>query len=389
MRGIRIFRIFGIDISINPSWFIILFLIVWSLGAGFFPGVYQGWPAAQYWIVAIVAALLLFASVLVHELAHSLVAVRQGTPVKGITLFLLGGVSNIGREADTPGHEALMAAAGPLTSVVIGVVCLGAGQFVQTPETVQAVLVYLGVINLALAAFNLLPGFPLDGGRLLRAALWKLKGEYLWATRGATYAGIAVGIGLIGLGVLMLLGGNFIGGLWIGFIGWILMQAAQSSYTQAAAQQALAGVQVGKLMSRPRGFVPPGTTLRDAVEDYFFVLDARCLPVGSQESIDGLVCLSDIWKTDRSQWGRMTVDDVMVGRERLAAVSPQTSAAEALDQLAGNDVNQLAVLEGQRLVGFVDRGRLLRFMYLMESKGEDLRDRHDGGDEGGWGRRAA
>lgn len=389
MRGFRIFRIFGIDVSINPSWFIILFLIVWSLGAGFFPTVYLGWTGVEYWVVAVVAALMLFASLLAHELAHSLVARRQGTPVKGITLFLLGGVSNLEREAETPGREATMAAAGPATSVVLGVAFLALAQAVEEPQTVHALFTYLGVINLALAAFNLLPGFPLDGGRLLRSALWKLRGDIVWATRGATGVSVVVGLGLIGLGVVLLLGGSFVSGLWLGFIGWIIMQSAQSSYQQTLMQHALANVRADRVMTRPKGYVPAGTTLRDAVEDYFLRLDARCLPVGDEQRFEGIVCLTDMQRRERDSWSTDTVRDVMVGRQDIASITPDTAAAEALLMMAGKDINQLAVVADDRLVGFVDRGRLLRHATLLQ--GGDGVDGHDrrGRDEPDQEQRAA
>ncbi|MBN2205673.1 MAG: site-2 protease family protein [Thermoleophilia bacterium] len=376
MRGIHIVRLFGIDISIDPTWLIILFLLVWSLGAGFFPTLYEGWPVAEYWVVAVVAALLLFGSVLVHELAHSLVARRHGTPVGGITLFLFGGVSRIEREADAPGREAVMAVAGPATSAVLGLFFLGLGQLVAGPQTVHALLMYLGVINLVLATFNLLPGFPLDGGRLLRAALWKLRGDMLWATRGATYGGIAVGLGLVALGFVLLLGGDFLGGLWIGFIGWILVQSARSSYDQAVAQHALSRVRAARIMERPKGYLPPDATLRGAVEDYFLELDARCLPVGAEDHVEGLVCLSDLRRRDRGDWGREEVREVMVARDDVAQVDAKASAADALQLMMSRDVNQVAVVENGRVLGFIDRGRLLRYVYL--SRGRERGDGEEG-----------
>ncbi len=379
--GIRVARILGFDISIHPSWFIILALVVWSLAAGTLPALYADWSQATYWMVAVVAALLLFASVLVHELAHSVVARRQGTPVAGITLFLLGGVASLEREATSPGREAVMAGVGPLTSLVLGGAFWGIGQTISGPEVVRAVLLYLGLINAMLAAFNLLPAFPLDGGRVFRAALWSWKRDYLAATRIATRVTLVIGSGFIAYAAFSFLWTGLLGGLWIGFIGFMLMQTARGSYRQTLVQQRLDGVPVTRVMTTPATWVAPGTSLRRAGER---LADAEipCLPVGqADEGLAGVVCLTDLERPLPDGVGsvspaRRAVADVMTTTEHMPIVSPHDSAAEALRRMTGAQSDRAAVLDGRALVGMVDRGTLLR--YLREtSQREDASSSRD------------
>jgi Zn-dependent protease len=367
LRGIRIARIFGIDVSIHVSWFVILFLIVWSLGSGLFPSIYAGWSQGEYWGVAVAAALLLFASVLAHELAHSLVARRQGIPVTGITLFLLGGVSSLERESETPGREALMAAAGPAVSVVLGGVFWGAGALLEAPQTVHALLLYLGLINLALAAFNLLPGFPLDGGRVLRAGLWRARRDFVWATRVASRVSIAVGLGIIAYGFVMAFMGNLVGGLWLAFVGGTIMVAAQASYRQSVAQRALAGLRVDDVMTRVGGMISPDATLEEVAKRSFVESDGPCLPVGDQERLDGVVCWTDVQRDRLSSRPDVTVRDVMAGRDELVETAPDAPATDALQMMLARGVDQLVVLDGGRPVGFVYLGRLLRHVRFGQS----------------------
>lgn len=361
-RGLRIARLFGIDISIHPSWFIVLLLIVWSLATGLFPSIYAGWSAAEYWLVAVISALMLFASVLVHELAHSLVALRQGTPVKGITLFFLGGVATIGREAGSPGREALMAGAGPLMSVVLGGAFLGLGTVVTGPEVVRAVLLYLGFINLAVAAFNLLPGFPLDGGRLLRAALWAIRGDLLKATRDATRVAAVIGIGLMACGGFNAIRGGLLGGLWLVFIGWIVIQASRASYAQTVTRERLKRVPIRSVMARLRGWVLPTAGL-DEARDELAALHVRCLPVGTDAAhYDGLICRSDIAHPREAPDASLTAADVMVDRLHMPTIGATEPASEAWQAMTDQDVDRLAVVDHGKLVGFIDRRRLARYV---------------------------
>jgi Zn-dependent protease/CBS domain-containing protein len=358
-HGFKIARVFGIDIAIHPSWFIILAVLVWSLAENVFPSTYV-WSKPTYWLVAVAAALLLFVSVLVHELAHSLIAKHQGIPVKNITLFLLGGVSTLQDESASPGKEALMAGAGPLSSIIIGGITFLAGRAVHSPQTARAILLYLGSVNLLLGVFNMLPGFPLDGGRVLRAALWKRSGDLLRATRGAARTGTILGYLLVALGVAAAIFGSLLGGIWTGFVGWILVQASQAAYQQTKGMARLAGIPVSHFMTPAHAAIPAATTLRAAADDYFLTLHTRCLPVANGDGrVAGVVCLSDLKQRTREQWADDHVSEVMTPRERLLTVEPHESSAEALRLMGRHDVNQAAVVKDGELIGFVSRGRLL------------------------------
>jgi Zn-dependent protease/CBS domain-containing protein len=359
-NGIRIARLFGIDIDLHPSWFIILALIIWSLATRYFPAAYA-WSNDTYWSAAVVCALALFLSVLVHELAHSLIAQAQGIEVKSITLFLLGGVSSIERDASSPGREALMAAAGPLTSLILGAALWALGWALTTHEVVSIVLLYVGIQNVVLAGFNLLPGFPLDGGRVLRAILWARWRDFDRATRGAARVGQVFGFVLIGGGLLLATGGgNVTSGIWFAFIGWILVQAAQASRAQATLRHDLAGLTVGDIMSAPRAMVPPNITLQAAAERYFAPLAASCLPVdGGEDGYDGLVCVGDVSRASPEQLANARVKDVMLPRSEVVTIEPEQAATEALQLMAAKQVNVLAVVKLGTLIGTVDRAALL------------------------------
>jgi Zn-dependent protease len=360
--GFKIGRLFGIDIAIHSSWLIIFFVWAWSLATQVFVG--EPWSTSTIWVVAVAATLLFFISVLVHELAHSLVARAQGIPVRGIMLYLLGGVSTIESEATSPGREALMAGAGPASSLAIGIACSLAGLAVHSPSIARAVLIYLGYINVLLAVFNMLPGFPLDGSRVLRAVLWAITHNFLKATRWAARTGYVFGYLMIFAAVLLVFSQrNLIGGVWFGFIGWMVVQASQAAYQQSRAEDRLAGVPVRNLMSLPPTWIPGDITLRKAANDYFLALNTRCLPVQDDYgNLEGLICLSDLQRTDQDAWGVDQVQDVMTSADRLQTVSPDEPAAAAFHRLATTDVNQLAVVQDGRLLGFVDRASVLRYL---------------------------
>ena len=283
MKGIRLGRLFGIEVDIHPSWFLVLAFFAFTLARGFFPTAYPGWSPALTWATAIVATLLLFASVVAHEFGHSLVARSQGIPVRNITLFALGGVSQLEREPDTPGREAWMAIAGPLVSVVIGAVSLGAAYVLPGPQPVVAVLAYLGVANLALVAFNLLPGFPLDGGRVLRALLWRISHDVVRATRRAAVIGQVFAWGFIALGAAQLVLARGLGGIFLIFVGWLLIQAARATSRQTEMDHLLTGVTAARLMTTAESWLSPYTTLDWAAKDRLLDWETRCLPVASED----------------------------------------------------------------------------------------------------------
>jgi Zn-dependent protease len=266
----RIGKIAGIDIDIHVSWLIILVLLTVSLATGWFPQLYPGWPTAVYWLIAFLSSLLLFVSVLLHELAHSLVACRRGLAVKSITLFIFGGVSNIEREPKTPGIEFQIAFVGPLTSLVIGALCF----LLQLPlrgsnSPLEGILFYLAVPNVLLGIFNLIPGFPLDGGRVLRSIVWRLTGNLRQATRIAALTGQVIAYLFILLGIWIFFVGDILDGIWFGFIGWFLLSAAQSANMQGMLTSVLRGVTVGEVMNPKPATVPADISLQQLVDAYF------------------------------------------------------------------------------------------------------------------------
>ncbi|HET8777074.1 MAG TPA: site-2 protease family protein, partial [Candidatus Limnocylindria bacterium] len=255
-HGWRIGRVAGIELAIHPSWLVIAFLVTYSLAIGAFPRQYPGWPTSQYWIVAAATAALFFGSVLAHELSHALVARRFGLTVEGITLFIFGGVTTIDSDSRSPREEALIAIAGPATSIGIGLALLAVDVAVSQPQ-IGALVGWLGFINLALGAFNLIPGFPMDGGRVLRALIWRIRGDRLAATRNAALVGRIFAYGLIGIGVWVALSFEIFSGLWLALIGWFLSNAAEATAAQAGVERTLSGVRVRDAIdSEPRSISP-------------------------------------------------------------------------------------------------------------------------------------
>lgn len=367
MNGsITLGRVFGIQISVHPSWFLILALITASLATGFLPAAFEGTPAL-YWAVAGAASLLLFGSVLLHELAHSLVARAQGIRVRGITLFLLGGVSSVEDEPATPGREVMVAGVGPLTSLVLGGALLATASAVQTSSVLDVILVYLGSVNLVLGVFNLLPGLPLDGGRVLRALLWARWRDRERATAGAAEVGRWLGYAVIAWGVLLALGGGLVGGLWIGFVGWTLVQSSRAAGLMAGHETRLRGVPVTRLMSRTTAWVPPRVTLAAAAHDYLDANHVRCLPVGgADDDFEGTVCIADMQKVPPQRWDHDRVADVMRLRDDAVVMEPGRPALDALRLVATRESALVAVVDRGRLVGLVDRQSVSDYLARVE-----------------------
>ncbi len=369
----RIGKIAGIDIYINVSWIIILVLLTVTLATGWFPQLYPGWSTATYWIVGFISSILLFVSVLLHELAHSLVARRRGLPVKNITLFIFGGVSNIEREPTSPGVEFQMAFVGPLTSIVIGIVCF----LLQLPlrgtrlplEALEGILFYLAVTNVLLGVFNLIPGFPLDGGRVLHSIIWKLTGSMRQATRVATISGQIIAYLFIFGGIWLFFIGNYWNGIWLGFIGWFLLSAAQSANSQVMLESELRGVTVGEVMNPKPTLVPANISLQQLVDEYFLPQGLRSALVMQADQLAGLITLSDIRHVPREQWGQVPVGHAMIPLERLHVVQPQQSLNDVLPLMAGRDVNQLPVVQNGAVVGVVSRDAIVHYLEVRRSLG--------------------
>jgi Zn-dependent protease len=368
----RIGNIAGIDIDINVSWIIILVLLTVSLATGWFPQLYPGWSTATYWLIAFLSSLLLFVSVLLHELAHSLVARRRGLPVKSITLFIFGGVSNIEREPTSPGIEFQMAVVGPLTSLVIGVICF----LLQLPlqdsnSPLEGILFYLAVTNILLGVFNLIPGFPLDGGRVLHSIVWRLTGNMRQAMRVASLTGQFIAYLFILLGIWIFFAGSILDGLWLGFIGWFLLSAAQSANAQVMLTSVLRGVTVGEVMNPKPTTVAANISLQQLVDAYFLPGGLRYALVMQADHLVGLMTLSDIRHIPREQWGQVPVSNAMIPLERLHVVTPQQSLSDVLPLMAGRDVNQLPVVQNDALVGIVSRDAIVQYLEVRRGLGVD------------------
>jgi Zn-dependent protease/CBS domain-containing protein len=383
--GFRIGHLFGIEIRIDYSWIFIFLLVTWNLAASF-ARTHPEWGGTPHLALAIVSALLFFGSVLVHELAHALVALAQGVPVRNITLFIFGGVASIQREPPSPRAEFLITIVGPIASFALGVVFLlinGAlgrlGSIATNPEAVIAqldpfstMLLWLGSVNLMLAVFNLIPGFPLDGGRVLRSALWAASGDLRRATRWASWVGQAVAWLFILAGVAMVFGARvpvfgtgLIGGLWLIFIGWFLNGAALQSYRQVVVQDLLAGVPVARLARTNVPTVAPEASVDALMHEYILATDERALPVVQNERLIGLVCLEDVRKIPRETWMSTTAGQIMTPVSQLAVAAPEEDVADVLMRLAERDVGQLPVLRGGRFMGMLRQRDIVRWLELQ------------------------
>lgn len=367
--SLRLGRIAGIEIGIHYTWLFAFALIVWSLAEGFFPSSFPGWSRVAYWTTGVAAALLLFVSVLVHELAHSFVARARGLKVQGITLFIFGGVSNLGGEAASAKDEFAIALVGPLTSLALSGAFWGLTQVAGDPDApLAAVLFYLSFINLMLAGFNLLPGFPLDGGRVLRSILWGTTGNMARATRIATATGQAFGWLLIAFGMFQVLGGSFLGGLWIAFIGWFLISAADSSRREAAMREQFHDVRVREVMQPEPDTVSPQTTVEELVQEWFLQKGRRALPVSEDGRLVGIVTLTDVKGLPQQRWHQARVAEIM-SRDPLYSVAPDDDLGVALRLLAEHNLNQVLVLQDSKLVGLLSRADVIRYLQLRQELG--------------------
>jgi Zn-dependent protease/predicted transcriptional regulator len=365
-KRITLFRLFGFEVRVDASWLFLALLITWSLAVGYFPYRYAGLRGMDYWWMGILSALGLFGSIVVHELSHSLVARRYNLPMKGITLFIFGGVAEMGEEPPNAKTEFLMAIAGPITSIVIGCALsmLYAAGRTTWPVPVVAVIGYLAWINLVLAAFNLIPAFPLDGGRVLRSALWYWKGNLARATRIASAIGSGFGILLMVLAVWQLFTGNFIGAMWWFLIGLFLRGAAETSYRQMVMRQALAGEPVRRLMSSDPVTVTPDTSIEDLVEDYIYKRHFKMFPVVApgSEKLAGCVTTVDVKKIPRNEWPVHRVVEVLHPCSDDNTVSPDTDAVNALAKITKSGQSRLMVVDHDRLVGIISLKDLMSFL---------------------------
>jgi Zn-dependent protease/predicted transcriptional regulator len=370
--NIKLGKISGIEIGLHYSWFIIAALIVYSLGEHF-RQVNKNWSTNQVWTAALFTALLFFVTLLLHELSHSLVAQARGLKVTGITLFALGGVSQIQDDATDAKTEFWVAIAGPLASLIIGFGCLalaaglGWHRSAEPSTAVTAVLVWLGYINVGLAIFNMIPGFPLDGGRVFRSIVWATTKNADRSTRIAAGVGQVVAFLFILDGIARFFNGAGFDGLWIVFIGWFLMDAAKSSYAQLEVTAAFRGMRVSEVMSHDCATVNRGMSLQEFVDNYLLRTGERCFAVEDHGRLVGLITLRDVGAIPRGLWEKTTVREAMRPLEKLHIIRPDTQVLDALKLMAANDINQLPVVANGTLQGIVSRSHL---MQLLQARSE-------------------
>jgi len=356
MNGFRLGRVLGFEIRVDFSWFIIFFLILWSFSFTVFPQATPGLARSTYVIMGISGAVLFFASLLLHELSHSIVARRKGIVVEGITLFIFGGVARTRSEAETPGDEFAIAGVGPLTSLLLAIGFWGAALLAENGglgDAVTTVLFHIAVLNLALAVFNLLPGFPLDGGRLFRSVVWRFTGSLERATRIATAGGRWVGYAMVAWGILEAFTGQVLGGLWLVFIGWYLRNAAVMSYQQHRIRDVLAGVRAHQTMSPSPVTVRAELTLQQLMEDVFQRSRHVAFPVISDGAAVGLVTLHQLRDVPRDTWPYVTVHKIMIPIADSLVVDPDENMMIVLDRLQASPARRVLVMRGGQLVGII------------------------------------
>jgi Zn-dependent protease/predicted transcriptional regulator len=366
--SIRLGRLFGIEVGLHYSWFIIALLITMSL-ASQFQATHKDWGSNVIWALSILTSLLFFVALLAHEMSHALVARTRGLTTKAITLFALGGVAQIEKEPEDAKTEFLVGIVGPVSSALIGAICLGTAwalgwRMGSAPETpLHAMFVWLGYINLSLAAFNLIPGYPLDGGRVLRSIFWLTSGDALRATQRAATVGKFIALAFIAFGIFRFFAGAGFGGLWIAFIGWFLMQAAAASYSSVALTEGLKGVKVSDIMTSDCETLDGNLNVEQFVQEHLLRSGRRCFMVQQNGEITGLVTPHEIKELERSRWPYTTLVDVMRTLDELHTVTPATPVMEALETMGRDDVNQLPVVSGKHLDGIITRANVVQFLH--------------------------
>jgi Zn-dependent protease/CBS domain-containing protein len=363
---LKLGRFFGVEVGLHLSWALIALLITLSLGQHF-QATNRGWGLGVVWVSAIVTALLFFVAIVLHELSHALVARARGVPVRRITLFALGGVAEMQKDAEDARTEFWVGVVGPLTSAALGALCLGLGRALSGeaagPDSpVAAILAWLGLINLSLAAFNLIPGFPLDGGRILRAGIWWITGERSRATRLSARIGQVVALGMIVTGLVRFFAGDGLPSLWIAFIGWFLLGASGASYLELQLAEKLKGLRVADVMADDCQLVDGWLNLEGFVNDHLLRTGRRCFFVVEQGRVAGLVTLNEVKPVPRPRWRYTTLSEVMRPLARLRTVSPETPVSEAIERMAREDVHQLPVVSNGHLDGVLSRANILRFL---------------------------
>jgi Zn-dependent protease/predicted transcriptional regulator len=365
--SIELFKVAGVQVEIDYSWIVIAMLVWWSLSAGYFPRSYPGHTFTSYWIVGAIGTVLFFGSILGHELSHAALGNRLGENVSRITLFIFGGMAHLSGEPKTAGDEFKIAAIGPVSSVVIGAIFWMLARMLiaaHAPSLWVAVFRYLAFINVALAVFNLLPGFPLDGGRIFRAILWHFWGDFRRATAAAADWGNTIAWGLIALGALEIFAGGLVGGIWMIFIGLFLRGAANASYQSVVVEQMLGRASVADLMVREPVTIDPDASVSDAIDRYFLHHGYTGFPVVKDGRAMGILSLSRVRECPREERANRRVHDIMVPVTDKVTISPTATVSDAMHRMAEADAGRLLVLDGERLMGLITRSQIARFVQL-------------------------
>ena len=363
--AISLGRILGIPIGLDYSWFLIFGLLTWSLATSYYPTEFKDWPVAQYWIAGAVTTILMFASVLLHELGHSVVALRYKVPVRSITLFIFGGVAQIETEPPSAIAEFWIAIAGPATSFALALFFGLLQPLVGALAPALAVVKYLALINGSLGFFNLIPGFPLDGGRVFRAMVWARTHSLRQATLVAANVGRFIAFFFIILGVWQMVTGNFGNGLWIAFIGWFLENAAASQVRQQTIHDLLAGYRVSNVMRRDYTAVSPGSTLEQLVNEHILGSGRRSLVVEQDGKVFGLLTLSDVKKVLRADWPTTTAVQAMIPAEQMQRIRPDAELTAALEKMDRDGVNQLPVMVDDQIQGVLGRDDVISLLRTL------------------------
>jgi Zn-dependent protease len=367
--SIKLGHIWDIPIGLHASWFLIFGVLTWSFASGFFPAEYPNLPTLAYWLLAVATSVLFFGSVFLHELGHTYVAVRNQIPVRGITLFLFGGVALLAHEPRTPGAEFRIAIAGPLVSLGLAITFGGSWFLDQHLPYLAAPSMWLARTNFVLAVFNMIPGFPLDGGRVLRALIWKLSGSLHRATQTASVTGQLAAFGFLMWGALIILNGNFFNGLWIMLIGWFLQNAAAASYTQTNMSQSLRDMKVAQVMTHDYPTAPGNIVLQQLVEEQVLTRARRTFFISDNGHPRGVLTLREVAAVPRENWQHITAEQAMTPWERVVQVQLDMDLFSALQTMDEANVAQAPVVKGEKIVGMLSREQILHYIRVRAELG--------------------
>ena len=384
-KGINLIKIGGIQIKLDYSWFIVFALVLWSLSAGYFPQIYPERTTLTYWTAGLIAALLFFVSVVTHELSHSFMAISSGIKISEITLFIFGGMARLSEEAGDPKTEFKIAIVGPLTSFALAVVFWLIQNAIRgdQPSIIVEIFGYLAWINIALAVFNLIPGFPLDGGRVFRAFWWWKTGSMIEATRVASDIGKGFAIVLMILGGVQIFSGALIGGLWLIFVGMFLRGMAEGGYQELMIKKSLEGTRVQEIMIRDVVTAASDLSLKRLIADYFLRYGYRGFPIMTDGKVSGMISLANVKDLSEQEQADKMVKQVMTPINGAMTILPETSLIEALKKMSQEKVTRLLVMRGDQMMGMITQAGLLRFLEIKRALANEIHRKKDESDGSG------